>query len=321
MAKIDEGKLPPYGELPGKPDLPRETSWGIFGDDYQLGTLNFLTPERVKAAARLVKTGKRFNLNLPLNQPHHPEGSMRGPYKHEPIVIQGGIGAGQLDEVLHAFNPQASTQWDGLGHVRHPRYGFYNGVNPDDVVPGDRSKLSIGKWTDAGGIVGRGLLLDVERYCAANGVAYNPRSRFVITREIVQAIAAWEKVEIGAGDVLLVRTGLMKKELGGAAAGNSPESPGLGPGREMAEFLWGKRVAAVAADTGPFEPSPIDPRGPRSMHMALIPMLGMPIGELWYLEELAEDCAKDRVYEFMLVSVPLNLPGGVGSPPNAVAIK
>jgi hypothetical protein len=53
----------------------------------------------------------------------------------------------------------------------------------------------------------------------------------------------------------------------------------------------------------------------------LIPLLGMPIGEMWYLEALAEDCAADGVYEFMLTSAPLNLLGGVGSPANAIAIK
>jgi hypothetical protein len=57
------------------------------------------------------------------------------------------------------------------------------------------------------------------------------------------------------------------------------------------------------------------------MHMQLVPMMGTPIGELFALDELAADCAADGVYEFMFVSVPLNLPGGVASPPNAIAIK
>jgi hypothetical protein len=47
----------------------------------------------------------------------------------------------------------------------------------------------------------------------------------------------------------------------------------------------------------------------------------MPIGEMWNLEELADDCANDNRYEFFFTSAPLNIPGGVGSPPNALAIK
>lgn len=317
MATIDESKLPPDLGEGSSEARPKDTTWGLFGDRYELGTLNFLTPERVAAAARLVKTGKRFDLNLPLNKP-----GTRAPglYGHKYLVLTEGAGAGQLDEVLDNFNTQGSTQWDGLGHVHHPRFGFYNGVKAEEVVPGDASKLSIGKWTQLGGVIGRGVLLDVPRYAAANGVPFDPRTRVVITVEMVKAIAAWEKVEIKAGDILLVRSGSMRDESSGGGS-RPPGSPGLGPGREMAAFLWEKRVAAVAGDSGGVEASPIDPTGPRSMHMALLPMMGMPLGELFVLDELAEDCAKDKVYEFMFISVPLKLPGGIASPANAIAIK
>ena len=58
-----------------------------------------------------------------------------------------------------------------------------------------------------------------------------------------------------------------------------------------------------------------------NLHHRAIFLLGLPLGEQFDLEELAEDCRQDQVTEFMLVSVPLNLPGGMASPPNAVAIK
>jgi hypothetical protein len=57
------------------------------------------------------------------------------------------------------------------------------------------------------------------------------------------------------------------------------------------------------------------------LHPHLLAFFGMPIGEMWDLEALAEDCAADRRYSFFLTSAPLNIPGGVGSPPNALAIK
>ena len=73
MTVIDESKLPDFDDLPGSEGFPKDTSWGLFGDSYELGTLNFLTPERVAEAAKLAKTGRRFNLSLPLNLPSHTQ--------------------------------------------------------------------------------------------------------------------------------------------------------------------------------------------------------------------------------------------------------
>jgi hypothetical protein len=56
-------------------------------------------------------------------------------------------------------------------------------------------------------------------------------------------------------------------------------------------------------------------------HAILLPMLGLPLGEMFFLDRLADDCAADGRYEFMFTSAPINLPRGVASPPNALAIK
>ena len=56
------------------------------------------------------------------------------------------------------------------------------------------------------------------------------------------------------------------------------------------------------------------------LHPWLLSMFGMPIGELWDLKALSEQCKKSGRYSFMLTSVPLNIPGLIGSPPNALAI-
>jgi len=98
-------------------------------------------------------------------------------------------------------------------------------------------------------------------------------------------------------------------------------APGIGPVDEMAEYLWDLHVAAVAADNTSLEAWPPGSESGGFLHFKLIPHFGMPIGELWWLEDLGADCAADGVYEFMLTSAPLNVPGGVGSPPNALAIK
>src|SRR5262249_2381913 len=219
---LDESALPEtLGEA--TETRPKDTTWGLFGDDYQLGMLNFLTPERVVAAAKLVKNGKRFCLSLPLNKPPRGEDTgIRGRYRHEYTTSEAGIGAGQLDEILDNFNTQTSTQWDGFGHVAHPRFGFYNGITREEVHPGEGSKLSVSTWAQAGGLVGRGVLADVERYCKANGVEYSHEERTVIEVETLDAILAWENVELKGGDVLLVRTGAQENEANGVRTAGTP---------------------------------------------------------------------------------------------------
>ena len=53
----------------------------------------------------------------------------------------------------------------------------------------------------------------------------------------------------------------------------------------------------------------------------MIPLLGMPIGEMWCQEALAQDCASDGAYEFMLTPAPLRILAGVGSSSSAIAIS
>ena len=76
-------------------------------------------------------------------------------------------------------------------------------------------------------------------------------------------------------------------------------------------------MAAVAADNLAFEVWPLDGY---TIHVDLLPRLGVPIGEFWQLDALAEACAAESRYEFLLTSAPLNASGGSGTPANALAI-
>jgi kynurenine formamidase len=96
---------------------------------------------------------------------------------------------------------------------------------------------------------------------------------------------------------------------------------GIEASREMVEWLWNSKVAAIGADCPGVEAFPFDFTDDSALHYRALPLLGLPLGELFVLAPLAEDCARDRRYEFMVVSAPLNLEGGIASPPNAVAIK
>ena len=121
--------LPSYADLPVKPGAPAGSAWGLFGDDDQLGCLNLLTPERVIAAARLVRKGAVFPLNLSIDRPDPPLFG-RGAARVE--FVTGEV---HRDDYLDNFWPQASSQWDSLRHILHPPDGFYNGVKDDEVVP------------------------------------------------------------------------------------------------------------------------------------------------------------------------------------------
>jgi kynurenine formamidase len=233
------------------------------------------------------------------------------------------------DDYLDNFWPQASSQWDSLRHILHPREGFYNGVTAEEVIPAG-GKLGIENIARRG-IAGRGMLLDVARHLEAAGRRLDYTTATVITKGVLSDCAQDQGLAIETGDILIIRTGWLNWYLNEATAEQKQELagdpmtdlrfPGIGPDEEMASYLWDLHIAAVAADNPALEAWPPGPDSGGFLHFRLIPLLGMNIGEFWYLEDLAADCAQDGVYEFMFSSAPLNVPGGVGSPPNALAIK
>jgi hypothetical protein len=243
--------LPTYAELSARDDgVPKGANWGLFGKDEQLGTLNFLTPERVAAAGQLTKRGAVFSLNLPLHLPDPPLFN-RGRYQHH---ITGGQGADRLghDDYLDNFYLQASSQWDSLAHVGHPRHGLYNGVQASQVTGEEGSKNGLDNAAKRG-IAGRGVLLDVARYLASQGTPIDAMSSRAITTGELDATASAQNVDVQPGDVLIIRTGW--EEMYTTADRLTRErialelrSPGIEGSMEMAGWLWDHRVAAVASD-------------------------------------------------------------------------
>ena len=309
--------LPTYAQLQQRSDAPAGSNWGLFGADDQLGTINFLTPERTAAAARLVRRGDVFSLNLPLHLPGPPLFN-RGVYQHHITGSRRGARAGH-DDHLDNFYLQASSQWDSLAHVGHGEHGFYNGVQSEQVTGQEGSRNGVDNWARRG-IAGRAVLLDVARQISYDGLS----TRAIKVSEL-EATAQAQGVAIEPGAVLLVRTGWETAYMALDAAGRDAiarelHAPGLEGSEEMAGWLWDHRVAAVASDCPALEPWPWDPNLP-SLHLLALCYLGMPIGELWHLDDLAADCASDGLYECFFTSAPLHLRGGVGSPPNALAMK
>lgn len=310
--------LPSYDELPIRPGLPPGSSWAVWGDRDVLGCLNLLGPAQVRAGLESVVDRAVFSLNLDLALPSPPLFG-RQAFQHEVLDIGGSTVVGH-DELLHGWNPQGSSQWDGFRHIRHPVYGFYGGTADEDH--------GVHHWADKG-IVGRGVLCDIDGYRAVEHA-----DRDSITADDVRGALDAQGVSVEVGDILLVHTGWLDWYRGRSpadraaiAANRLPatgmRTPGLRSGTSTLRLLWDLHVAAIAADNPAVEAWPPGDGDPveQFLHFSALPLLGLPLGELWDLGALARACRADGRWTCLLTSAPLNLAAGVGSPANALAVR
>ncbi|MFF6785265.1 cyclase family protein [Streptomyces sp. NPDC012510] len=310
----------------------RVSNWGRWGADDVLGTLNFLDEAKRAQGARLARRGVSFSLA----QRFDAEGPQKGWRRRtNPVhtMLSSGLdaefgpaefphGLGGADDVV--FMPlQASTQWDGLGHI-FDHGTAYNGRRASQVVTSEGDRLT-GIETVADRIAGRGVLLDVGRAIGAEGELPDG---FAITAEHLEATIAaqGETARVGRGDLLLVRTGQLTRARRGIAAGDGwgDYAGGPAPGLSFttADWLHSSEIAGIATDTWGFEvrPNEFDVAF-QPLHQVAIPHMGLFLGEMWDLDTLAADCAADGVYEFLLVAAPLPVTGAVGAPVNPLAVK
>jgi kynurenine formamidase len=308
------GIEPTYAELLARTDAPAGSAWGLWPGREVLGCLNRITPERRQRAAALVQTGEVYALDL---DPELPDPPLFGRARlQREVTWLGDVGH---DEILSNYNTQASTQWDGFRHIRSREHGFHGGVDDEDH--------GVHHWA-LHGIVTRGVLADVARHRPVD-----PGESDVITPDDVRAALDAQGVSVEHGDILLIRTGWTTwyrslDQAGREAAAGEQKCCGLRAGPSTAGFLWDLGLAAVAADNPALEVFPpgtggeeVDDVEGRFLHFQLLPRLGLPIGELFDLDPLADACAADGRYDFMLTSAPLRLRNGVASPPNALAIR
>jgi kynurenine formamidase len=313
--------FPRYADLPVDPSAPPGSTWGVFGRDDQLGTLNFLTPERRRQATHLVQRGDTINLDHRLDLPARPFFEFRTRPKHVLLSRRNG---NTRDEYLDGFYPQFSSQWDGLRHMRNPAHGFYNWVRDEDVETTD-GRLGMENFSRHG-IVGRGVLLDVARYLAAHGDTLAPDERRELPTSLLDEVAKDQGVQLEPGDIILMRTGVGAMVHAHAATGELEtavrpyEGPGLASEPATLAWLWDHQVAAIASDNLAVEAWP-PLSEEKFLHMQVIPLLGLVLGELFDLETLADDCAQDGRFEVFFTAKPLMLRGGVGSPANAMVLK
>jgi kynurenine formamidase len=301
------------------------SNWGRWGTDDQIGTLNHVTPQDIIDAGRLIRKGKVFALGLSLKEPIQ-SGLFGGRWNpiHTMLATGTDAAAGSQDVPFpylryadDAINMpcQASTQWDALCHIFLDDK-MYNGFDATLVDARGAKKLGIEHVRDK--MVGRGVLLDVARW---KGVDYL-EDGYAISNADLDACAKAQGVEIRKADFVLVRTGqqercLKAQDWSGYAGGDAP-----GLAFETCYWIHQQNLAAICLDTWGCEVRPNETKDANQpWHWVVIPAMGLSMGEIFYMKELAEDCAKDKVYEFFFSAPPLHLPGGAGSPVNPQAVK
>lgn len=303
-----------------KPD-----NWGRWGELDERGTLNLLTADRIVVAAGLVRTGRTVSCAIPITEemPVHP--SRPGVVHTFALTgtdlaagaVEGRADGGFMGADDHISMPlQSATHWDGLAHVAWGN-AMYNGYWVGNVgAYGGARRLST--HLNAGAVVGRGLLLDVARDHDVKWL----EPGYPITPDDLEACARAEGVRINAGDLLLVRTGEMTWYY--SLQDKTPYWAGrhAGLSRDNVEWLHGHDVAAVGIDNRTFEVVPFeDPYEiAYPVHSRVIRDLGLTIGELWWLDDLAEACRQEERWEFLLVAPPLNVINAAGAPVAPVAV-
>jgi len=318
-------------------------NWGRWGEEDEIGTLNFVTAEKVKEGAACIKAGKVFQLGMNFDQ-NGPQTGRQGrvnpihtmiwtgsdvvngqQIKHFPKPASKGGDkwyAGQFADDYITMPLQCATHWDALGHIffhdlNTDEYFMYGGRSPKNVdTTGGCNICGIDKY--ANHMAGRGVLLDMARY---KGVPYMQPGEGISCADLDGCVKA-QGVEVGRGDFLLIRTGdsdrrIREKDWGTYCGGDAP-------GLEQETILWlhDKEVAAVATDTWGVEviPNRTD-MFDQPWHWLCIPVCGLPMGENFRLDALADDCAADGQYDFLFVAPPILITNGTASPLNPYVIK
>ncbi len=299
-------------------------NWGRWGATDELGTVNFITPAKIKAAASLVRQGKVISLAIPFdaNGPQTGFGGRVNPL-HQMLQDGGDITNGAQDFIpglrycddTVTMPLQCATQWDALSHIYFDGK-MYNDRGPEQVTSNGARTNAITVLKDK--IVSRGVLFDVPRL--KNKPWLEPGE--AIYPADLDAAAAAANVTIASGDIAIIRTGQMRQVRERGSWGDYAGGPAPGLSLTCAEWLATHEIAGYATDTWGTEVIPNEtPDVFQPLHCVAIVNMGMLVGEIFTLEALADDCAADGVYEFLFVAPPLPITGAVGSPINPQAIK
>jgi len=335
---------------------PEGSTWGDFGPDDQLGRLNLLTPDKIRQGVAEVHEGRTFCLSLPLD---YPGGSALNPRRLPPeLSATGTDDRPRYNQPLGLDNPehtdivsddrvlltlQYSTQWDSLCHVGSmfdadgdgvPEPVYYNGyrghvdvLGPLDYRTGQRFPGRIGTRAlgvenmAAACIQGRAVLVDLH--------AHHGTDRAQVGHADLMRVLEHDGITVEAGDLLCLHTGFAQALLD---MGRQPDGEALhrsyavldGRDARLLQWITDSGIAALIADNYgveqiPSRPGPPGPHAALPLHQHCLFKLGVNLGEMWYLTELARWLRAHGRHRFLLTAPPLRLTGAVGSPTTPVA--
>ncbi len=294
-------------------------NWGRWGPDDDRGTLNYLTPDKVAAAAKLVRTGRQVSMTIPINKQAGPDNPNPAVHlmslMHDLPVSKSGLSFGMCYLGMSSHG-DCHTHIDALNHVAY-RGQLYNGKDAALLTSRGSDWGSIAAYSN--GIVGRGVLLDAARHRKVDWLEPGD----AVTRKELEAIEKAQGVKLGEGDILVFRTGHHARRLALGAWSNDYPPAGEGKaGLQVDTVPWmrERKIAAFLPDgDGETVPSNVDGM-PYPVHPLQITAMGMCVSDSLQLEDLARACEEEGRFEFMVVGLPLRLPGATGSPWNPIAI-
>jgi kynurenine formamidase len=294
-------------------------NWGRWGWDDERGTLNYLTPDKVAAAAKLVKSGRQVSMAIPIGKTAAADNPAPATHVfsllHDLPVSKSGLSFGMCYLGMGSHG-DAYTHVDALNHVGY-NGKLYNGKPVSTLTSRGSEWGAITAYST--GLVGRGVLLDAARH---RGVEWLEPGE-AVTRKELEEIEKAQGVRLGEGDILVFRTGHHARRLKLGAWSN--EYPPAGQGKaglhvDTIPWMHERRIAAFLPDgDGETVPSNVEDM-PYPIHPLQLTAMGMLIADSLQLEELAQAVKEENRFEFMVVGLPLRLPGATGTPWNPIAI-
>jgi len=299
-------------------------NWGRFGREDELGTLNYVTNEKRSDAALRIRQGKTFSLSMmfdrygpqpPFDRRLNPQHIMLATGADVMAQAQPGSkhGYGYSDDMV-ILALQAATHWNALAHMFH-NFKMYNDRPCTLVGSQGAAKNSITVLQDK--VVSRAILLDFPR---ALGMQHLPESYRIGVEDIEKTLNC-QNITLERGDILMFRTGHLARTAGSGGWEHYTYTNEPGPSIEVLPYLHKHQVAAVASDTWAFEVVPSGTSLWLPVHAIGMVYMGLLIGENFHLDEWADDCAKDGVYDAFFCAAPIPFSRAVGAPVNPIVIK
>ncbi len=296
----------------------RVSNWGRWGANDRRGTLNLIDNAAVLRGLSAARQGRTFLLSLPYDEDGVQSGDIKGrtnPSRSMHMINLSYTGdptdfCTSDDSVT--MGVQSSTHWDTLAHVGYDGL-LYNGVPDSTIDEGGSHQHGVEHF---GPVVSRGILLDVAR---VHGLDFLPEG-YPITGADLDAACELGGLSVVSGDIVCVRTGNQFHLRAGDKRRYAVTNPGLST--KSIEWVRDHDIAAIATDTMAFECWPCeDAEVLLPVHMIHLRDIGLVQGQNWKLDELADDCATDGQYDFLLSATPLPLTRSLGGPTAPIAIK